>query len=170
MPVTRLPIQGFEGRYDITSDGRVWSYKSKRWLKATPRKGYPRVTLCHKDGTKTTRTVHRFVGIHFAPNPFNKPCINHKDGNKANNDYRNLEWCTWLENIHHAKVNGYYRPVRGEANSKAKLTTVDVEEIHRSELSRRRLGEIYGVHPGTIDKIKRGAMWRHMLPQDLGAK
>jgi len=42
----------------------------------------------------------------FVPNPENKPEINHKNGNKQDNYYKNLEWCTHLENMRHSFRNG----------------------------------------------------------------
>jgi hypothetical protein len=50
--------------------------------------------------------IHRLVAETFIPNPNNLLEVNHKDGNKQNNDVTNLEWCTRLENIRHIYKNG----------------------------------------------------------------
>lgn len=64
--------------------------------------GYYRVTLHLKDGTQISKSVHRLVALAFIPNPEGKPQINHKDGDKLNNNPSNLEWCTASENLQHA--------------------------------------------------------------------
>jgi len=48
-----------------------------------------------------TRLIHRLLGLQFIKNPENKSQINHKDGNKLNNNLENFEWCTRSENQKH---------------------------------------------------------------------
>ncbi len=50
--------------------------------------------------------VHRAVAETFLSNPNNYPVINHKDGNKLNNNVKNLEFCTHQYNSLHAVENG----------------------------------------------------------------
>lgn len=86
-------IKGYEGIYAITSCGRVWSYKSKRFLKPRDNgKGYLFVDL-FKDGVHKQHYIHRLVAEAYIPNIENLPQVNHKDENKANNCLQNLEWC-----------------------------------------------------------------------------
>jgi len=54
-----------------------------------------------RNGMKTTY-IHRLIAMAFIPNPEQKPNVNHKDGNRANKDINNLEWCTQKENVRHA--------------------------------------------------------------------
>jgi hypothetical protein len=46
--------------------------------------------------------IHRLVALAFIPNRKKNPCINHKNGDKADNRVLNLEWCTHKENNQHA--------------------------------------------------------------------
>lgn len=97
------PIKGYEGLYEISSLGRVRSLDrlvKGKWgkikltgkiLKGVKDKdGYLVITLS-KDGKQKTFKIHRLVAIHFIPNPNNYKEINHKDENKENCKYKNLE-------------------------------------------------------------------------------
>lgn len=86
-------IKGYEGLYAITSCGKVWSYRSKKFLKAIKnKKGYMIVNLCN-NGRKTLR-VHRLVMETYCPcENMESLEVNHKDENKENNCLNNLEWC-----------------------------------------------------------------------------
>ena len=68
--------------------------------------GYYCVTITLKNHKQKVVQVHRLIAQTFIPNPKNKPQVNHKDGNKLNNDVSNLEWVTVQENIVHAFENG----------------------------------------------------------------
>lgn len=94
-------IPGYEGLYAATSCGRIWSYRSKIFLKPELlENGYYRVCLCGKDSRKRYR-VHTLVAMTYIDNPCGYNEINHLDGIKTNNCIGNLEWCTHKDNINH---------------------------------------------------------------------
>lgn len=104
-------IKGYEGRYQISSYGRVKCFyrnKDGDELKLkTDRYGY-KVAKLTKHGKRQWITVHRLVAMAFIP-PFNGEQVNHIDANKTNNNVDNLEWCSNLENIRHARRLGLFR-------------------------------------------------------------
>ena len=108
-------IENYNGLYQVSNHGRVKSLErkvpnqnriySERILKPEkPKCGYLYCALC-KDGFARHIRVHRLVAFAFIPNPYNKPQVNHKDGNKQNNSADNLEWCTNSENVSHSYGN-----------------------------------------------------------------
>lgn len=96
-------IKGWEGQYAITSCGKVWSYKRKKFLvPAGYGKGYLQVWLSGgKPGVGRNYYVHRLVAEAYLPNPDNLPEVNHKDENKENPCLNNLEWCSKKYNINY---------------------------------------------------------------------
>ena len=93
--------------YKVDIFGRVFSIKNNIYLSPQVNHitGYLCVTILNKKG-RMKFLVHRLVAQAFIPNPGNKPCVNHLDGNKSNNDISNLEWVTYSENIAHAYRTG----------------------------------------------------------------
>lgn len=105
-------VVGWEGLYQVDKAGNIWSkarngngYKTHKMSQSTDSDGYKVFKARNKNRVYTLK-VHRAVAKAFLPNPENKPQVNHKDGNKANNNIENLEWCTASENIRHAKALG----------------------------------------------------------------
>lgn len=99
-------IDGYNGRYQISSHGRLKSFAQdkvngkilsggKNW------KGYKTTFLRDGNGKETFFFIHRLVALNFIPNPDNLPQVNHKDENKENNCVENLEWCDNDYNIHY---------------------------------------------------------------------
>lgn len=85
----------------IHRDGRVYNKKRKMFMKGRNKSSYLYVVLGSID-----IAIHRLVARQFLPNPENKNCVNHKDGNKHNNHVDNLEWTTKTENGQHAYDTG----------------------------------------------------------------
>lgn len=86
--------------------------------------GYKFVVL-RKNGTSKNKMIHRLVAETFLNNPMD--CINHKDGDKSNNDVDNLEWCTYSENRFHAYKTGL-SPQKGNPK-RVKVLTPKGKEI-----------------------------------------
>ena len=91
--------------YYIRHNGIILGRSGTILKQSKDAKGYHIVSI-RNNGIKKTYKVHRLVAEVFIPNPDNKPQVNHIDGNKDNNDFRNLEWCTPQENIRHGFANG----------------------------------------------------------------
>ena len=143
--------------YEITREGEVINKKwGGRKLKPQPNgKGYLRVHIAGK-----MYFVHRLVAEQYVPNPDNKPQVNHKDGNKLNNNADNLEWVTNQENRTHAIKNGLH--FQGEKCSWSKLTKEDVDFIRKhAEYSSKELAKMFGVSDSHIREIRRKESWKN---------
>ena len=126
-------IDGFEGLYQVSNLGRVKSlgrivlypnscynktnkgvYRPERILKHKTKR-YAGITISNGKNKKY-QNIHRLVALAFIPNPNNKPCVNHIDGDKQNNCVSNLEWNNWDENIKHAWETGLTNKIYGKSN------------------------------------------------------
>jgi hypothetical protein len=156
-------IPGYKGHYQVSNSGKVYSLKSDLELKPNIiRSGYKMVRLS-KNGWSRDYLVHRLVAMVFVNNPNEKPVVNHKDGNKINNYFLNLEWCTDSENQIHAIKTGLKNSKKGENHPMRKLTyseTLDIKKRHRLGLTYKQLAQEYKVHWSTIGRIINNQLWR----------
>ena len=101
------------------------------------------------------RLAHRVVAELFIPNPHNLPEVNHKDGNKLNNNVSNLEWCTTRQNQIHC---------RDFLKNKNHKITYDIAQKIRMDkeetgMSHRDLSKKYGISKTHIGYILSGKRW-----------
>lgn len=137
-------VVGFEQYFRVSNLGRVFSKRTNKILVQTKLKcGYMAINtrIGGRRGTCHSLRVHRMVADAFLEAPtedqqkfaaksaYGKVWVNHKDGNKLNNQLCNLEWVTASENAKHARAMGLQKSLRGENCPHSKLTEVDVIKI-----------------------------------------
>ena len=145
------PIPNYEHRFLISSDGQVFSLFSKRIMKLeTLSNGYIYLPIMEQKPKRhvVTAYIHRLVAITFIPNEQNKKTVNHIDGDKKNNNIRNLEWATQSEqNFHACRVLGRKRntaKIQQINKGRRILTWEEVEYVRRYGLSRKEIIKIFG--------------------------
>lgn len=95
-----------QGKYSVSENGDIRNNATGRMLKPfSTWNGYLRVCILGK-----CPRVHRLVADAFLRNENGYTQINHKDGNKQNNRYDNLEWCSASQNIQHSYKAGLRKP------------------------------------------------------------
>ena len=146
-------IKGYEGLYAITSCGKVWSYRNKKFLKpSNDSKGYLYVGLC-KNGTRKQYRIHRLVAEAYIPNPDNLPEVNHKDENKEHNYIGNLEWCDRKYNCNYG--------TRTERQAKAVSKPVFCLELNIIFESATTAGKALGLYQNHITSCCKGDRKTH---------
>ena len=87
--------------YQVSWWGRVLNTKTGRILKhGTSGPGY-RYVMLSTNGKPKIHYIHKLVAKEWAPNPEEKKCIDHRDGDRANNHFENLRYATYSENNRH---------------------------------------------------------------------
>jgi hypothetical protein len=168
---TIRPVPGHEDRYSVTSHGRVYSHfyrnshRTVELSQTTHPEGYKRVKFpMGYQGSHIK--VHRLVAMAFHENPNNLPQVNHKDGNKGNNHYLNLEWTDNSGNQIHAFETGLQVSRKGESHGMHILTEMDVHKIRdllkAGRYTQVEIGKMFGVSNHCIFDIKRGRSWDHI--------
>lgn len=182
-----ISIKGFEGLYEISNMGQVKSLE--KYFKAGSGKtalckvdekiyslsvgsnGYQTVNL-YNNGFRKGYTVHRLVAMHFIPNPENKRCVNHINGDKTDNRVLNLEWATHSENNKHAFLSGLkvgaWKGIKGEMHPNSipviqyDLAGNIIKEYPSASQAQLELGYIKGSITQSIKKNRayKGHVWK----------
>lgn len=148
-------------KYEIWMGGSIVNFKTGKALKPQDNgRGYKKVTLSIM-GKQIQRYIHRLVASAHCPNPENKPHVNHKDGNKANNASYNLEWVTPLQNSEHAIESGLCNS--GEQCYNAKFTERDINRMRflDKHIARYKIAQRMGCSKSTVSDILNGKRYKH---------
>lgn len=161
--IDKIGKHDFEDRYIIQSDGKVFSTITNKFLKTFESKGYLKVYLYKKGHKRVTFYLHRLVALYFIPYNnliYNALTVNHKDGNKKNNDYSNLEWITNAENVRHAIVN----LVSKFRTKQLQLETVEkiCDMIWNKKMKLIDISKELNVSYHAIKKISQGKNYRYI--------
>lgn len=173
------PIPGYEGFYEVSACGRVFSLprtvevtrgrrphrrfvEGRELRQQTDRYGYSIVTL-NRDRESTAMGVHRVVCLAFHGEPPSEGMhAAHKDGVKDNNTPANVRWATVAENNEDRRRHGVH-PM-GERLPHAKLTADKAKAIVwrcAAGESDSALAREYGVSSTAIRKVRTGRSWAH---------
>ena len=153
---SNIKMYGIDFNYQISNYGRVRNKINNYILSQNLRDGYNSVSISYFDNEKCIQKcfkIHRLVGIMFVNNNDpNKNVVNHIDGNKLNNHWKNLEWTTIAENNQHSVNSGLTKI------TKRRVTQLDMEdnEIQTFE-SLDAANKATGVDDGCIAKVCKGS-------------
>lgn len=166
-----MDIEGYEGLYQVSDTGLVkslarLSYNGHKMIEQKEKiksplikpNGYLSVIL-YKDNIGKRFYVHRLVCMSFIGYG-GVLDVNHKDGNKQNNNVNNLEFVSRSENIKHAREIGIRKT--GENHTCAKLTDEQVSLIrakykrYDKDYGANALALLFGVSHQLISMIANG--------------
>lgn len=149
--------------YKIYRNGDIVSTKRKSDRLITGKSdkdGYRECHLRDKNGKSVYVRGHRLVAMAWIDNPDSLEVVNHKDGNKANNEASNLEWCTVKYNTQHAYDNLGREGNNGGMNKRVALCDLSWNVINEFD-SFKALANHIGLKSGSapvssyFDRVKR---------------
>ncbi len=171
----------YSWRFEVSNKGRIRNAINKHiYIPHICGIGYYQICTSINNIRKNIK-IHKAIAESFLDNPNNLRDVNHKDGNKLNNNLENLEWVSHRDNSLHAIKNGlldirkgHYNSdgtykYKGEDNSCSKLTEDAVKYIRKHyktyngcSSNKRELAKMFGVDPMTIYYAYKGITWKHL--------
>ena len=160
-------IEGYEGKYQASSDGRIRNSKGKVLKTYTDKCGYQLIGL-YKDGKSKTFRVHRIIYEALVGDIPIDLQINHKDFNRSNNKVSNLEVTTREENVRHSlqntlRANAYDENGNRISKGNSKINREIAEEIRTiyatKDVTYKELAKIYGIKRSAVGNIVTGKSW-----------
>lgn len=158
-------VVGYEGLYQVSSDGQVYGCKRKKFLaQIEGQAGHLWVGLW-KNNRYKARYVHQLVLEAFVgPRPPRCEACHYPDRNPANNNVTNLSWGTKKRNAKHRTLHG--KTVRGERFWSAKLDKKKVRKARRlyetGRFTIRGLAGRFGIASSSMRSILNRQTWKHV--------
>ncbi len=149
-------IKNYENLYKISNFGRIKRENKILHPSLNGAKYY--VIQLSKNGKVKMFFIHRLVADAFLPNPFNLPCVNHKDENTTNNSVENLEWCTYKYNTNYGTAKER-RLKTFRKNSKLSVPVRQYDKYGNHIKDWKGLSyvkESLNIDPGSIIKVCKG--------------
>jgi hypothetical protein len=165
------PVIGHE-LYLVSNRGTIYSKKRGKFITPSVNSSnYKKVVLDNKN-----LYVHRLVAAAFCENPNCESEVNHKDGNKWNNNYTNLEWVSKSGNARHAiemglrTVSGYTRyKVSRSAHRFSDKEVDEIKSMYRDGMSKQEIADKLGCYSSVICNLLNGKTYKEieMTPYDV---
>jgi HNH endonuclease/NUMOD4 motif len=142
-----LNFETIPGKYQVSNFGHVRRSYDGLVIRGCTANGYVKVYFYLGANKYIAKYGHVLVAENFVEKVDGKLFVNHKDGNKTNNNYSNLEWVTMSENTIHAIRTGLMKIVK---RGVAQLT---------------RDGTLIAIYPslseaGRVTKVSKGSICR----------
>lgn len=139
----------------VSKCGIVINNKTGKTLKPSlDRFGYQRIHIRGKDGNRRGVFVHRLIAIAWIDNPEGKIWVNHKDGNKSNCHFDNLEWCTPQENTDHAWANGLMKNnIKARERLTKKTRNKAMLDLKNLGYTNYEIAEVFGCSQPNVSRI-----------------
>lgn len=142
-------LDGEKSQYYISNYGRLYAVNQQKMKKYTiSKKGYARYRIYLGNEKSKNITAHKLVALYFLDKPedINKNTINHIDGNKLNNYYKNLEYLTNAENMRHAVENNLRHGITKELENKF------IDDYVNNEMLIKDISKKYGFNRNAVSK------------------
>ena len=172
-----IVINGKSTIYEISNVGTIRNTTTGVIRKSTKVwSGYSKINF-YMENKCYTVMIHRLVAEAFVPNPYNRPVVNHKNGIKTINWWKNLEWTTHQENTQHAIDIGLsLREGINNPNNKYSIEIIhNVCKLLEAGNSYGKISKLLNVNVSLPENIKRGKLWKDIsskynIPENVSVK
>lgn len=148
------PVLEFEGLYEVSNYGRVYSARRSKFLHQYQRKDGYKSTRFGVDGKKFSPLIHRLVAEAFIGKIEKSFQVNHIDGDKSNNHLCNLEIVTASENQKHKyDVLGHDRYFNAKYSED---TVLEIVRLRKKGIGVTEISRMLGMSNGNVSLILSG--------------